>query len=179
MKKFIFIDVDGKEKEALAYEISDFTAIPSPNAPVLTSPEGTLNPLLLPPIIYTKSATLVIQRVCGEDIPLGSLVSASVAVPGQVLISSPTSDANLATVLGLALQSKLQGEVVEVLVMGIFASPSFASFPVNAQLFLEVGGLITGDRPTAPSRNYLTNVGKSLGSGEVLINPSNPIKLGG
>lgn len=177
MKKFIYINIDGREKEELSYEVADFTSIAAPSSPVITTPAGTLDPSLIPATILPKSSKLMIERVAGEDIVFGEIVTSSDNF-GEVILADANTNAKSATVLGVATQTKNATETIEILVLGVFYDPAYSAFPVNSQLFLDLDGAITNDRPTSPSRKYLTNIGKSLGGGEVLINPANPIQLG-
>jgi hypothetical protein len=115
--------------------------------------------------------------VAGEDIIYGEIVTSSDNF-GEVVLADANTTAKAATVLGVATQTKNATETIEILVLGVFVDAAYSAFPVNAQLFLDLDGAITDDRPISPSRKYLTNIGKSLGGGEVLINPANPIQLG-
>jgi hypothetical protein len=175
--KVLYIDIDGATKEESVYRQSDYTVSASPDKPVLTTGTGTLHPSLIPSTPVGKSASLVLDRVAGEDILKGDLVRASTG--NKVIIADPnTSSIQDATVLGIALNGALNNEPVEVLVLGIVNDVDFSVFSVNSPLFLDLDGGITDERPVSPSKKYLCYIGKSLGGGDIFINISNPTTLG-
>jgi hypothetical protein len=173
-KRFEYTDIDGIIKEAEAYIASEYiSTTPTINSPVLTDGTGKINSALLPPIMAGESASLVITRVAGEVITLGDCVSAS-SVAGEVILSTYNTTENKAKVLGVALESKAANQNIRVLVLGIITDSIFNVFSPNDILFLDEDGAITDIRPTT---NNLTIVGKALGLGEVLVNPTLPVRL--
>jgi len=160
--------------ESDGVEVGSFDRVNFVDGEVTESPSGTLRVVLA----SSKAAALVVERIAGEDVTEGELVCASTATPGEVLLADANTDADLATVFGIALQSQTTGQPVNVLISGVYSDPAFSVFPVNAQLFLDLTGAVTDDRPTGPARKYLTGVGKSLGGGEIFVSVSTPIVLG-
>lgn len=174
-KRFEYTDIDGVLKEAEAYIASEFVTTTSPNSPIKTLPSGLIDPSLLPPVSMAKASTLVIDRIAEGAILRGDLVRAF--SPGRVTVADPTSNRESAEVLGLALNDAADTENVEVLILGIITDSLFSVFAVNEVLFLDDAGGITNVRPTKPSKNYLVNVGKALGSNEIFVNVQQPITL--
>jgi hypothetical protein len=179
MKKFIYIDdISGSEKEQFAYEVSDFVTIATPDSPVKTLPSGTLHPSLIPATPIGAATSLVVSRIAEGDILKGDVVRASDTL-GKVQVADSNTLIEDATVMGLATNDALDGETVEVIVLGVITDAIFNVFPVNAALFLDLGGAITDDRPIGPGRKFLTYIGKSLGGGDVLVTVNPPITIGG
>lgn len=177
MKKFKYTDITtNRQAEASAYEVSDFTIIASPSKPVITQADGTLHPSLLPPVAVGKAATVVITRKANEEILRGQLVRAS--SPNYVEIADPTMDLDSANVLGIALTDVVQHDDVEIQILGIMTDALFNIFGPNDPLFLDEDGGITNVKPTVPGKNYLTDIGKSLGGGDILVLIQKPVALG-
>ena len=174
-KRFEYTDVDGILKEAEAFIASEFVTTSAPNSPVLTGPTGTIHPSLLPAIAQAKAASLVIDRIASGTILRGDLVRASTL--NHVTIADSASTVEDAYVLGAALNDADDGEDVEVLILGIISDPIFSVFAVNSTLFLDESGGVTDVRPTKPTKNYSTIIGKSLGGNELLVNIFPPTQL--
>ena len=119
------------------------------------------------------AALLQITRTASEPIVPGDVVYATSASHVGVATFDATRDK--AQAIGVAVTSAEAEEQVTIVMMGIISSPAFAIFGVNETLFLDQEGAITNDRPTA---GFLTKVGKSLGSGEILIQLTDPLVLG-
>lgn len=175
-KKFEYRDIDGKRKEAETYTASEFVQISSPLSPIMTGPTGTIHPSLLPSSSIAKAASLVITRKAAITIQKGELVRAS--SPGYVTLADPTLGYSEASVLGIANTSGNANDDIEIMLLGVFADASLSIFPVDSPLFLDDMGGITDERPEKPSKNYLVDIGKSLGGGEILLFIQKPLVLG-
>jgi len=175
-KRFEYTDTDGRLKEAEAFIASEFVTTSAPNSPVMTTASGTIHPSLIPPVSQAKASTLVITRVATGSILRGDLVRATSS--NHVGVADPTSTLASANVLGMAQNDALDGEDVEILILGILSDPIFSVFATNTILFLDDLGGLTDVKPTKPSKNYLVIVGKALGGNEVFVNISTPVALG-
>lgn len=173
-KKFEYTDVDGKIKEAETYIASEFVSVATPNSPVKTLGTGKIDNSFIP--ATGKSATLVVDRIATGSILRGELVRPT--TPGHVGVADPALSIDEASVLGIALGDALDTETVEVLILGVISDPIFSVFAVNSILFLDDSGGVTDIKPTKPLKNYLTIVGRALGSNEIFINVSQPVTLG-
>lgn len=169
-------DSTGVRAETYVYQVSEYATTATPNSPLITGPTGTIDPSFIPASVNDKATKLVVDRTAQLVVSEGELVRA--IGTSKVQPADANTTASDATVLGLALNDALVGENVSVLVLGIVSDPSYSVFPINSQLFLDLDGAITDDRPTQPSRKFLTEVGKSLGNGEILISIEPPVVLG-
>jgi hypothetical protein len=169
-------DASGARKETFVYQTSEYVTTATASSPIITLPSGKLDPSLLPSAANDKAARIVVDRTAQLDVVTGDLVRAI----GTAKVQPADADTAVAdaTVLGLALNDALVGENVEVQVLGIISDAAYNVFLVNTPLFLDLDGGITDDRPEQPGRKFLTNVGKSLGNGEILIQVDIPIELG-
>jgi hypothetical protein len=94
--------------------------------------------------------------------------------PNTVVLADPSGPTDLdATVLGLTLNTALNGDSVVCLLLGAYADPSF-TFAENATLYLGANGLLTATEPVV---GFMTRVGWGLGSGEIFLSLENPIIL--
>lgn len=176
-KKFEYTDNDGIKKEAETYTVSDFVTTSTPNSPAITLPSGKFDSSLIPAQAQAKAATLVVDRIATGTIFRGDVVRATTA--NHVSIGDSSLTLSDSTALGVALNNASDNDPVEVLILGIISDSIFNIFSVNSILFLDDAGGITDIKPTKPSRNYITVVGKCLGGGEVLVDIQQPITLGG
>lgn len=168
-------DSDGRKKEAESYIVSDFVTVATASSPVITLPDGTLDPSLIPPIANAKAVKVTITRKATGTILTGDSVSPTSV--NHVGIGDSNTTKSDATILGIALNDATAEEDVEVLVFGVDTDPAFSVFSVNDILFQDEAGGITNIRPSAPSRKYLTIVGKSLGGDDIFINVQPPVTL--
>jgi len=175
-KRFEYTDIDGIIKEAEAFIASEFVTTSAPNSPVKTLPSGYLDSSLIPPVAQAEATKVAVERIAHGDILSGDLVRAF--SPNYVTLADPTTDADSANVLGVAITDALDGNTVKILVFGIVTNPIFNVFAVNDILFLDDLGAITNVKPTLPSSKYQTSIGKSLGGTEIFVNIMPPIKLG-
>lgn len=175
--KVLYIDdTTGARKETFVYQTTEYVTTSTASSPVITLPSGKLDPSLIPTSANQKAAKLVVDRTAKLDIVTGDLVRA--IGTSEVQPADANSAVADATVLGIALNDALVGESVEVLVLGIISDAAYSIFAANTQLFLDLDGGITDDRPTQPTRKFLTGIGKSLGNGEIMITVDTPIGLG-
>ena len=166
-KNFEYTDIDGIKKEAAAFVASEFVSVASPFSPVMTGLDGRLNESLMPLTPVAKASSLVIRRKAQVPILRGDLVRAS--IPSYVTIADSNIDSVSSRVLGIALEdSDVDGEL-EILLLGTMIDPIFSGFLPDDVLFLDEQGGVTNERPTLPSRKYLTIVEKALGGNEILI----------
>lgn len=175
-QKFEYTDTDGIKKEAEAYVTTDFVFLSAPNSPVVTGPDGRLSPTVLPLTGVGKSASLVILRKASENMLRGDIVRASTA--NHVAIADPTTDRQSAAALGMVLGDAAMETDVEVLLIGTILDPIFSIFSSDDILFLDEQGSVTNVRPSKPTKNYLTVVGKALGGNEILVQIETPKTLG-
>ena len=174
-KRFEYTDVDGILKEAEAFIASEFVTTSAPNSPVMTGPGGQIHPSLLPSVLQAKASSLVITRIATGTILRGDLVRASTF--NHVTISDPTGTLEEAYVFGMAMADADDSEEVEVLLLGVITDPLFSVFAVNSTLFLDETGGVTDIRPSKPSKNFSTIIGKALGGNEILVNIQTPVTL--
>jgi len=80
-----------------------------------------------------------------------------------------------ARVIGLALNSALVGEVVEVMLFGIASHPSF-NFSINEPLFLTTGGAFSSTAPSVTGQ-FIVEVGFALGLGEINLAITSPVEI--
>jgi hypothetical protein len=175
-KKFEYTDIDGIKKEAETFIASEFVTVAAPNSPVMTTSSGTIHPSLLPPVAVGKAATVVITRKASEPILRGELVRGS--SPNHVELADPTLDIDSASVLGMAITDAGIEDDVEILILGIITDSIFNVFGTNVPIFLDDAGGVTDVRPTVPTKNFLVDIGKSLGGGDILIFIQKPVSLG-
>lgn len=175
-KKFEYTDIDGVKKEAEAFISSEFVTIAAPNSPVMTTSSGTIHPSLLPAVAVGKASTVVITRKASEPILRGELVRGS--SPNHVELADPTLDIDSASVLGMATNDADTEDDVEILILGIITDSIFNIFGTNVPIFLDDAGGVTDVRPSSPTKNFLVDIGKSLGGGDILILIQKPITLG-
>ena len=175
-QKFEYTDIDGIKKEAESFIVSDFVTIAAPNSPVMTTSSGTIHPSLLPAVAVGKASTVVITRKASEPILRGELVRGS--SPNHVELADPTSDSESASVLGMALNAAAIEDDVEILILGVITDSIFNIFGTNVPIFLDDDGGVTDIRPSSPSKNFLVDIGKSLGGGDILILIQKPVTLG-
>jgi hypothetical protein len=118
------------------------------------------------------AAKLQISRVATTAIVAGDAIKAD----SNTHVSPASQDGTVdeATVIGFALSSVSAGAVVDIVIFGVLTNAVFNIFPVNKLLFLDVDGAITDVRPLI---NNLTEVGKSLGSGDIFISIKTPVVL--
>lgn len=173
-KRFEYTDIDGILKEAEAYIVSDFTSTFAVNSPVKTNADGVIDPSLLPPSISATSLT--IKRKASEPILKGDAVYSTGS--DLVGVADNNTTINKANVLGIALNAANTGEDILILIFGTMTDPIYSVFAVNSVLFLDEFGGITDEKPTQPSRKFLSVIGKSLGGSDILVNVSLPITLG-
>lgn len=135
-----------------------------------TSQLDWVNPQAGVSLVATK---LQIQRIATVNIFAGDALKADSATH----VSPATNDVTAldATVIGFAYADTAQGDVVDIVLFGVLSDTSFSVFDVNALLFLDIDGAITDVRPT--SNVFLTEVGSSLGSGDIFITIKKPIHL--
>jgi hypothetical protein len=138
-----------------------------------TGPQGPIGPQGPAGPPSTQASQLIVQRTAYEDILKGDCIVAHTTL-GQVKLGTNDTTTSDASVLGVAMDDYLTGALVDVLLLGVISDAIFAVFPVNTHLFLDTSGGITDIKPTT---GYLTYIGKSLGGGEILVNPSAPLQL--
>ena len=78
-----------------------------------------------------------------------------------------------AKVVGISLTAATTGNNVEVLTFGILEDPFF-TFPLNEPIFLAPNGVVTDVPPTT---GFSTQIGHSLGTGQIFINIREPLEL--
>lgn len=165
VKKFRYIEPDGKESESLAPESADFVSTgPSPDSPVKTGPDGLIDTSLLPSPITDRLTT---KRICSEPISALKLVCRESST--NVLLAD-NSVAIKARVLGLALQSGNIGDEIDILLFGLETDPFF-NFALQDPLFLGSLGEIID---VAPTVGYSVTVATSEGMGAIFLNIDEP-----
>lgn len=171
MRKFLYLTSDNKRSESNAFEVNDFISSysPTPSKPIITGLDGLISPSLLPSV---PASSLQLVRTASNTIAAGDVVRAV----SNTHVTPANYDTTLqdATVLGVATSNASAGQSVTVVVLGVITYPIFNIFPVNAILFLEEDGAITDTRPLS---GYLTQVGKSLGGGSIMVTIGTPTVL--
>ena len=174
MKKVIYIGAGNVRGEAQIYDYNDFIDQynVTPGLPIKTNALGFVDNSLLSGV---AASSVQLVRVADETIAIGDVVMAT----SDTNVALATNDGTVqqATVLGIATSAANTGQNVTVVLMGIVTNALFNAFALNAPLFLDVDGAITDDRPTAPAANFLTVIGKSLGSGSILVSIGQPNQL--
>lgn len=121
------------------------------------------------------AASLQIDKIASENILSGDCVMA-VSNTDVALANNNLTGAD-ALVLGIAANDALVGQTVSVIIMGSFSDPSYLVFAINKLLFLDAFGAITDVKPTLPSANFSTVIGKSLGSSTIFVQIGTPTQL--
>lgn len=98
-----------------------------------------------------------------------SLIDGTIAV-------ADNEDLDKSYVIGIALNAGVQGEEIEVLIMGAIKDSMFSSLQQNLPILLNNSGHATNDVPTTGTSVYL---GVCLGDSTIKINIREPILLGG
>ncbi len=172
MIRMVYRDATNVQREAMVYGMDDFISEYSPThgMPVKTGPDGRIDPSL---VSAGSASILTISRTAKTAIEAGDAVRAF----DNTSIMPATQDATVkeAMVFGIALGAGAANTQVEVAVMGIVVNQIYSIFPANTVLYLDVTGAISDERPTT---GYLTAVGKSLGSGAIMVQIGLPTKLG-
>lgn len=119
-----------------------------------------------------RAERLEVTRTAVGAIPLYS--------PVRLVTADTVSVANVdtrinATVYGIAIESKLTGEDVKILLMGNLEDPSF-TFGLNDGLFQSAAGPIS-DQSTTIVGEFFCRIGKSNGTGSIFVNPELPIEV--
>jgi len=126
--------------------------------------------------VSTSAELLLVTRVLDEDCDALKLVTATSGT--NVSIADHTVEAK-SRVLGMALESGLTGDTIDILLFGNKLDGSF-SFGLNKHLYNNAGDL-TETPPLPPSGVtwYISEVAFSNGSGSVFINPQPPLEVTG
>lgn len=169
-KKFVFINDDNQKTEGFAYEVSEYVTTATPDSPVVTGPDGTLDQSLIPSA--AAATKLKITRIANEDILAGEVVRAQSGT--HVSLATGDDTFQSAQVLGIAENSALTGETVDIILLGVITNAAYSIFAINSPLFLDVDGGITDTKRTD---GFHVIIGKALGSNDILIQPSNPTAI--
>lgn len=173
MKKFLYKDSStNRQSEYESYDLDDFVSaysVSSANKPVKTSVDGKIDPSLVP---SSPASSVQLSKIASEDIVSGECVAAVNDTDVKLADYSGTLDDAL--VFGVAMSSATTGQPVNIMILGLLYDSGYSVFPVNSVLYLDVAGTITDTRQTT---GYLTSIGKSLGSGYVMVQIGLPSKL--
>ena len=120
--------------------------------------------------IVDSAKRLSDTRICDENISALKLVR---AVNDTDIVLANKTDYIESKVLGIALQTGVTGNEIEVLLFGK-VEDSFFTFPLNQPLFLDLNGAITS---TPPTTDFSVNIGHSLGLGAIFIDIKEQIEL--
>ena len=125
-----------------------------------------------------SSTYLVVSRKAAEQIYKTDIVSA-ITVSGEtrVKLGANNLTANDAFALGMSLTDAAAGQMVDVLIMGVVKDDVFNAFPLNSTVYLDTDGGTTDIAPSLPLATSRTIIGRSLGSGEILVNVQRPLFL--
>lgn len=171
MKKVVYIGTNNLRGEAEVYEFNDFIDVYNvvPGLPIKTNGTGLIDASLLPTV---PASLLQVKRLAAEAISIGDVVKAV----SNTHIGVATQDGTIqdATAFGVAVTAGGTGAEITVVLLGVITNAMFSIFPVNSVLFLDVDGAVTDDRPLS---GFLTPIAKSLGSGDILIQPGLPTVL--
>jgi len=98
-----------------------------------------------------------------------SLISATDVIPTNV------DTRNNATCFGVALHNAVIGEEVRILIFGMISDVVF-TYPLNAPLYNSIAGALSLV-PTTIVGEYFCQVGKSNGTGSILVEPGKPTEV--
>lgn len=110
----------------------------------------------------------------GEAITAMNIVRLSNST--TVFKAIPDGTLSDASAIGIALSSAALGDPVTVRLFGILSDASF-TFTLNVPVFLDSSSNVTDTLPAPVSGEYVTHMGKSLGTGAIFINIQPPEEI--
>ena len=144
----------------------------APNAQGLTEALIDLKATMAGATVYAVAG---FQAPAFEDVTQGEALY-SRASDGKVGRAIANDTVDKATVVGFAETSKLAGEEVRVLIVGILASSGLNAGEVYFLSDASAGGITT--TPPSAQGTYVTRVGEAASSAEFAIQIEPPIRIG-
>ena len=122
--------------------------------------------------INDSATKLKITRLASEEIFTDDVVKAFSST--HCAVSNANTNADNATVLGIAENDAAIGEDVDIVLLGVISSTSFSVFSLNDPLFLDLDGTITNTKRTS---GYHVVIGDSLGGNDIMFRPEKPVTI--
>jgi hypothetical protein len=143
----------------------------APNAQGLTGVLIDLKDTIAAKIPYSVSGFIA---VCFEDVLAGQALYARES-DGKVGLAIANDTFDKANVIGFAQTSKLSGQLVRVLIVGVLAGSGYDAGDIY-YLSAAAAGAITLTPPSAPG-HYVVRVGEAASASELAIQLEPPIQL--